>query len=194
MELAVGSLKHGILRWHLSACLHIVIYLVVEAALQFGAHTSQLLRVERDILVACSIGAHTYEVLHPGSAAELSAARTGTADTASLLTCSNLLHLDTDMEGIGKHLDELAEVHTLISDIVEDSLVAIALILHVADFHLQAQVLGYLTALDHGVVFAALGLLCLVEVHLLGKSVDALDVILRLEVCLLDLQFYQSAG
>ena len=98
------------------------------------------------------------------------------------------------MEGIGKYLDELAEIYTLISDIVEDGLIAIALILHVADFHLQAQVLGYLTALDHGVVFAALGFLCLVEVHLLGKSVDALDVILRLEVCLLDLQFYQSAG
>ena len=194
MELAIGCLKHGILRWHLSACLYIVIYLVVETALQFGAHTSQLLRVERDILVACGIGAYTYEVLHPGSAAELSAARTGTADTASLLTCTNLLHLDTYMEGICKHLDELAEIHTLICDIVEDSLVAIALILHVTDFHLQTQVFGYLTALDHGVVFAALGFLCLVEVHLLGKSVDALDVILRLEICLLDLQFYQSAG
>ncbi len=34
----------------------------------------------------------------------------------------------------------------------------------------------------------------LVEIHLFGNSVDALDVILRLEVCLLDLQFYQSSG
>ncbi len=148
MEIAIGSLQYGILRRQLSASLYIVVYLVVETALQFGAHAGKLLRIERDVLVACGIGAHADEVLHPGSAAEFSAARTGTTDAASLLSCTDLLHLDAYMEGIGKHLDELAEIDTLVSDIVEDGLVAVALIFHVADLHLQSQVLGYLTALE----------------------------------------------
>ena len=98
------------------------------------------------------------------------------------------------MESLGKYLDELAEIHTFISDIVEYRLVTVALVLHVANLHLQAQVFGYLAALDHGGVFAALGLLPLVKVHLLGDAVDALDVILRLEVGFLDLQFHESSG
>ena len=163
-------------------------------ALQFGAHPRQFLWVERDVLIACSIGAYAYEVLHPGGAAELSSARTGSTDSACFLACTNLLHLDAYMESLGKYLDELAEIHTFISDIVEYRLVAVALVLHVANLHLQAQVFGYLAALDHGGVFAALGLLPLVKVHLLGDAVDALDVILRLEVGFLDLQFHESSG
>ena len=42
------------------------------------------------------------------------------------------------MEGLGKHLDELAEVHSLVGYVVEYRLVAVALILHIAYLHLQA--------------------------------------------------------
>ena len=97
------------------------------------------------------------------------------------------------MEGVGKHLDELAEVHTLVCDIVEDGLVAVALIFHVTNLHLQSEVLGYLTTLNHRGVFAVLSLVILVHVHRLGDAIDALDVVSRLEVGLLHLQLYESA-
>ena len=42
------------------------------------------------------------------------------------------------MEGIGKNLDELAEVHTFVSDVIEDSLVAVSLIFYITYFHLQS--------------------------------------------------------
>ena len=109
MEITVGSLQYGILRRQLSASLYIAVYLVVETALQFGAHTGKFLRIQRDILVACCIGANADEVLHPGSAAEFSAARTRSTDAACFLSRTDLFHLNAHMEGIGKNLDELAE-------------------------------------------------------------------------------------
>ena len=194
MEITVGSLQYGILRRQLSASFYITVYLVVETALQFGAHTGKFLRIQRDVLVACCIGAYADEVLHPGSAAEFSAARTCSTDTACFLSRTDLLHLDAYMEGIGKNLDELAEVHTFVSDVIEDSLVAVSLIFYITYFHLQSEIFGNLSALDHGAVFTALSLLAFVEIHLLGDTVDTLDIILRLEVCLLNLEFYQSSG
>ena len=98
------------------------------------------------------------------------------------------------MEGIGENLDELAEVHTFVSDVIEDSLVAVSLIFYITYFHLQTEIFGNLSALDHGAVFTALSLLAFVKIHLLGDTVDTLDIILRLEVCLLNLEFYQSSG
>ena len=194
MEITVGSLQYGILRRQLSASLYIAVYLVVETALQFGAHTGKFLRIQRDVLVACCIGANADEVLHPGSAAEFSAARTRSTDAACFLSCTDLFHLNAHMEGIGKNLDELAEVHTFVSDVIEDSLVAVSLIFYITYFHLQSEIFGYLAALDHGAVFTALSLLAFVKIHLFGDTVDTLDIILRLEVCLLNLEFYQSSG
>ena len=43
-------------------------------------------------------------------------------------------------------------------------------------------------------MFASLCLLAFVKVYLLGDTIDAFDIILRLEICLLQLQFYESAG
>ena len=138
MKITVGSLQYGILRRQLSASLYIAVYLVVETALQFGAHTGKFLRIQRDVLVACCIGADADEVLHPGSAAEFSAARTRSTDAACFLSCTDLFHLNAYMEGIGKNLDELAEVHTFVSDVIEDSLVAVSLIFYITYFHLQS--------------------------------------------------------
>ena len=111
-----------------------------------------------------------------------------------LLSRTDLFHLNAHMEGIGKNLDELAEVHTFVSDVIEDSLVAVSLIFYITYFHLQSEIFGYLAALDHGAVFTALSLLAFVKIHLFGDTVDTLDIILRLEVCLLNLEFYQSSG
>ena len=96
------------------------------------------------------------------------------------------------MEGGGQILDELAEVHTLVGDVVEDGLVAVSLILHVADFHLQSEVLGNLSALYHRAVLAPFGLLVFLHIRILGDSVDALDVVGTFQVCLFHLQFHQS--
>ena len=92
------------------------------------------------------------------------------------------------MEGGGEVFDELAEVYPLVGDIVEDGLVAVALILHIAYLHLQTQVLGYLPTLYHRAVLAALSLLPPVDVVLPCYAVDASDVVARLEVGFLQLQ------
>ena len=91
------------------------------------------------------------------------------------------------MECFGEHLDELSEIHALVGDIIEYRLVAVALVFHVANLHLQSEILGYLSALYHRVVFPALGLAKLVHVGGTCNAVDASDVVGRLEVGLLDL-------
>ena len=98
------------------------------------------------------------------------------------------------MEGGGKVLDELPEVYTLVSDVVEDGLVAVALILHITNLHLQSEVLGNLATLNHCGVFAALGLLELVHIHGTRDAVDALDVVGTLQVGFLHLQLDQSTS
>ena len=98
------------------------------------------------------------------------------------------------MESGGKVFDELAEVDTLVSDIVEDRLVAIPLVLHVTDFHLQSQPLGYLPALYHGSVFPLLRLMVFLHVDRACDTVDTLDIVSTLEVCFLNLQFDESSS
>ena len=97
------------------------------------------------------------------------------------------------MESGSQILNQLPEVHTLISDIVEDGLVAIALILHIANLHLQTESLGNHTTLYHRRVLASLRLAELLHINLTGNTVNALDVISRFQIGLLDLQFHQSA-
>ena len=134
---AILCLQHQILWRQLLASLYVIIYLVVETALQLGTHTCQLLWVERDVLETGGIGAYTREVLHPGGTAQLTSARAGSTNTSSLLARTNLLHLDTYVEGYCQVLDELTEIHTLVGDIIEDCLVAIALIFYVANLHVE---------------------------------------------------------
>ena len=98
------------------------------------------------------------------------------------------------MEGFGQHFDELSEVHSFVCNIVEDGLVAVTLVFHIADFHVQAQSFGNLTALDHGVVFPAFGLSVFVPIRWPCDAVDAFDVISRLQVGLFQLQLDQSSG
>ena len=98
------------------------------------------------------------------------------------------------MEGVGEDLDELAEIHTLIGDVIENRLVAVALVFHVANLHLQSEVFGNLPALDHRVMLAGLSLLAFLDVDGLGDAIHTLDLVHRLEVRLLHLEFHQSAG
>lgn len=98
------------------------------------------------------------------------------------------------MESFGKHLDKLTEVYTLVGYIIEYGFVAVTLILHVANLHLQVKALGYLSALYHRSVFAALGLAVFFHIHGLGYAVYALDVVGRLQVGFLYLQLNELAG
>ena len=97
------------------------------------------------------------------------------------------------MKGVGKHLDELAEVYSLVCDVVEDGLVAVSLILHVAYLHVQSEVFCYLSALYHGSLFAALRLVVAVHVGVLGEAVEFADVVGRLQVSLLYLQVHEAS-
>ena len=79
------------------------------------------------------------------------------------------------MEGVGQHLDEFAEVDTCVGDVIEDGLVAISLIFHISDFHVELQFFGNLSRPNHGVFLQGFRLLIFVEVHLSRLAVDALD-------------------
>ena len=91
------------------------------------------------------------------------------------------------MESTCKVFDKLSEVNSLISDVVEDSFIAITLVLHIADFHLQAEPFCYLSALNHRGVFACFRLIIFLNIHRFGYSVDAFDVVSRLEIGFLQL-------
>ena len=97
------------------------------------------------------------------------------------------------MEGGCQVFNQLAEVHALVGDIIEDGLLAVALIFHVANLHLQTQVLGNLTTLNHRLVLASLGLVIFVHVHLAGQAIHALNLLAALQVGLLHLQGHQSS-
>ena len=150
--------------------------------------------VQRDVLDACRVGANRHEVLHPGGATKLSSTRSGAANAPCFLPGTNLFHLNAHVEGFGQHFDELPEVYAFVGNIVEDGLVAVALILHVAYLHLQTKILRNLSTLYHGVVFASLRLPVFLHVHLFGDAVDAFNLILRPQIGLLDLQLHQASG
>ena len=96
------------------------------------------------------------------------------------------------MKCLSQHLDEFSEVHTLISDIVENGFVAVTLVFHVTYLHLQSQILGDLSALDHRTVLATLGLLIFIHVHGLGDTIDTPDLVRGFQVGLFQLQLYES--
>ena len=143
---------------------------------------------------ARGVGRHAREVLHPCGAAQLASARSCSTDASSLLSRSDLLHLNAYVECGCQVFDELTEVHTFVGDVVEYGFVSIALIFHVANLHLQSEAFGDLSALDHGVVLARLGLMVFLHVHRLRYAIDASYVVGRFEVGLFDLQMYKASG
>ena len=186
-------MQNNILGRNFLACFHIVIYLIVETAFEFCTHTSQFLRVERNVLEAGCVCTYTHKVFHPSGTTEFASARSCTTDASCFLSCSDLFHFDAHMESICQNLDELSEIDTLVGNIIEDSFVAVSLIFHIANLHLQSKIFCNLSALNHGAVLTALGFLALFDIYRFGNSIDALDVICRFEIGFLDLQFHQSS-
>ena len=128
----VFGFKSHIAWRQLLRCLNVVVDLEIDTALQLSALTCQLLWIERNVLIACGACCHRHKIRHPCGAAQRTATRANATDASSLLACANLLHFHTNLKHFSQHLNQLAEIHTLIGNVVEDSLVAIALILHVA--------------------------------------------------------------
>ena len=174
--------------------LHVGVHLIVQTALEFGTLSGEFLRIGSDVLEAGSSGADGTEVLHPRRTTQFSAARTDAADAAGFLTRTNLFHFNADMEGIGKNLDEFAEIDTTVGNVVENGFVAVALILDIADFHLKLKVFGDLASTQHGVILSRLGLVILLHVGRTCLAIDTTNLGAGLEICLLHLQQDETAG
>ena len=169
--------------------------LEVEAALEFAALARQLLRVGHDLLRLGSAGGDTLEVGQPCGAAQLAAAGAQTAHLAGLLTDADLLHLDAHMELLGQHLDELAEVHTLVGGIVEDGLRVVALELHVVHLHVQPHVEHDAAGAQQGAVLFAQGTRPALDVVLFGAAEHLFDCLrVGVDAVLPHLQATQFAG
>ena len=194
VEYAVFGLQFHLFGGQAFLCFHVAVRLVVQAALQFGALSGKFLRIQRDVLEAGGTGGYRYERGHPRGATQLASARTDAADASGFLTGSDLLHLDAHMEGFGKYLDELSEVHTSVGNVVEDCLVAVSLVFHIAYLHIQVEAQSYLAGTNHGGVLACLRFVVFLHIHRLCLAVDALDVGFRFDAGFLHLQRHEASG
>ena len=104
-----------------------------------------------------------------------------------------MFHFNTDTESFGKYLNQLAEVHTFVSNVVEDGLIAVALIFHITDFHIQVQVQCDLAGTDHGRMFLCFRFVEFLHIHRFCFPVDSLYFNISLEVGLLHLQRDESS-
>ena len=125
-------------------CIHICRCLIIETALQLSTLTGQLLRIQRQVLTTGSRSRNRLETGYIVRAAEFASAYTEAADKAGLLARSDLLHLDPDTEFFSKDLDELTEVHTPVSDVIEYRLCTVSLELDITYLHIQAKLGGNL--------------------------------------------------
>ena len=188
---AVGRFERDVAFGQLARGFYVGVHLVVKAAFEFGALPRELLRVGRDVLETRGGCGDRLKVFHPGGAAKFSAARPRASYASCLLTRSDLLHLNAHVEGIGKHLDELAEVHAPVGDVIENRLIAVALILHIADFHFEFQLVGNLAGANHRVVLAGLRFMVFLHIHRPRLAIDTLDFSAGLHVDFLHLQRHE---
>ena len=182
-------------RWRkLCHRLLVLVQLEIEAALELAALARQLLRVERELLVARRTRRHTAEVRQPGGATELAAAYADAPDPRGLLPCPDLPHLHPDLEGPGERLDQLPEIDALLGRVVERALGAIPLILHVSEFHLELVVGDDAPGPGEGILFPVAHLLPGVDVLHLRLADDLLDFVGVLDALALHLCPDELAG
>ena len=190
----VGCFKTHIFSRQTLESLHVCVDFKVEAAFEFCALSGKFLGIERDVLKASSGCAYTDKVGHPAGTAERSAAGAYATDASGFLTCADLLHLDPDFECIGKNLDELTEVDAFVGDIIEYRFVAIALIFHVADLHVEFQIFGNLACADHRVVLFGSGFLESVEIGRFGFTEHAFNLGVAFHAGFAHLSGYEFPG
>ena len=98
------------------------------------------------------------------------------------------------MELLSKDLDKLAEIDTTIGNIVEYRLNLIALILNIANLHIQAHIGSDLARANHCFVFEGDGLLPLLDIVRASLAVNLLKLaILRIEAKTLHLACHHIA-
>ena len=151
--------------------------LEVEAALQLATLSGEFLRVGHYLLCLGGTGGDALEGGEPCGAAEFAAAGAYATHLAGLLAYADLFHLYTHPELLGEYLDEFAEVHTCVGGVVEDGLRAVALVLHVVDFHVQPHVRHYLACAYEGAVLLAHGDVPSLYVGLLGTAEELAHVL-----------------
>ena len=154
----------------------------------------QLLRIGRNVLIACGSCRDRYKTGHPRGTAQLTTTGSNASNASGLLTGSDLFHFDTHPESLGQHLDELTEIHTTFGYIIEDGLITVTLILHVTDFHVQPQAECYLPGTYHGRMLARLGLSILLHISRFSLTVDTADIGFVAHSGFLHLQGYKAAG
>ena len=155
--------------------IHVCIQFEIHATFEFSALSGQFLGVERQILITGSAGGYGAEVGHPFGAAEFAATRANTTDPAGFLTGTDLFHFDSNPECLSKDFYQLAKVNPLVGNVVEDGLVAIALIFHIAYFHVKMQTFGNLPRFDHGFLLFGFGFLILFHVRFTHFTIHPSD-------------------
>ena len=88
----------------------------------------------------------------------------------------------------------MAEIHPLIGDIIEYRLVAVALILHIADFHVELQARSYLARTYHRVVLAGFRLFIPLKIRRFGFAEHPLTLRIRFYVGFAHLQTHERTG
>ena len=194
IELRILGQKHSILRGHLFGSFGICVSLEIEAAFQLRALSGEFLRIHRQVLNAGRTGADRHKLRHPRRAAEWSATGSDATDSAGLLARADLLHLDADLECVGKNADQLAEVYAFVGDIVENGLCPVALKLDITNLHIQVKIGGYLARTDHGGVLAVARIAKLLHIGFRGLAEDSLDFRIGGHVGLLHLQAHERTG
>ena len=190
----VGGFESDFFGGHSLDALDVGVYLEVYAAFELGALSGELLGVERNVLKPCGGCAYRHEVGHPACAAQRTPAGTYAPDASRFLTRSDLFHFDAHLECLGEHFYELAEVDAFVGDIVEYGFVAVALVLHVSDFHVEVEVLGYFASPYHSVVLARLGFIVLVNVAGLGFAEHSFEFGALFHARFFHLQGYKLTG
>ena len=189
---SVGGLESNIFRRQFTRGFHVAVHLEVYAALQLGTLPGEFLRVKRDVLKTSGTRRHRHEIGHPRRATQRTAARADATDTSGLLTGTNLLHLNAYLEDVGQHLDELAEIDASVGDIIENRLIAVALILYIADFHIQPEFGCNLAGAYHRVGLARLRLFEAFKVGSLRFAEDTQNLGVLAVVGALHLQLDQT--
>ena len=168
--------------------IHIGSCLIIQTTFELSALTGQLLRIQRQVLTAGRRSRNRLETRYIVRAAEFTSAYTESSDKSGLLSSSDLLHLDTDTEFLGKDLDQLTEIHSSVCDIIKYRLGSVTLELHITDLHLQAKLGSNLTRADHCLMLTCNSLLPSFNIKELSLTVYPLEFVsLRIDLLTLHL-------
>lgn len=92
------------------------------------------------------------------------------------------------MEGICQNLYELPEIDSSVCNVVEYGLSAVTLVFHIANLHLQSEILCNLPGTYHRIVFPRFGLFVLLQIYFTCFSVYPLYLDIGFEPGLFHLQ------